>query len=267
MPQILQFHIDKSLFKDEQALLNMADDLRILNNRGLHLVITFGEDHKVPQVLAEHGQDDLYMERYRVLSDEGFQVYLDHFIDTICPRLERILSLANIPVYSLCALKPSVFRLRKRFHTQLDLGWIGEIREVNKDLLAQFIIHKQVPVISPFGLGYDDNFYALEPTECTLWIASSIASDKLLILMETDSFWHKIVGREKDPESSEHDVIRAVTKDYLNCGWDDILEEITRSKQTELDGENVVSRALIVPISKVKNPILSALKRLEAVSL
>jgi acetylglutamate kinase len=96
-----------------------------------------------------------------------------------------------------------------------DLGYVGNIKEVNVDLINTLIDNDFVPIISPIGL--DDNFvnYNINADDVACAVATAIGAEKLVFLTD-------IEGVYADPEDKTS-LISVLTLDkadeLLNSGF------------------------------------------------
>ena len=77
---------------------------------------------------------------------------------------------------------------RKKVKGQ-DIGFVGDIKEVNVDLINTLIEDDFIPIISPIGL--DDNFenYNINADDVACAVAKAVDAEKLVFLTDTEGVY------------------------------------------------------------------------------
>ncbi len=68
----------------------------------------------------------------------------------------------------------------------IDLGFVGEVKAVNPEIVLNLISSKFIPVIAPVGVGEDFNAYNINADMVAGAIASSLKAEKLIMLTDTE---------------------------------------------------------------------------------
>ncbi len=67
---------------------------------------------------------------------------------------------------------------------EIDLGYVGEVAEINTELINQAIEHDFIPVISPIGCGADGQIYNINADSAAGGIAAHLKADKMFLLTD-----------------------------------------------------------------------------------
>ena len=96
----------------------------------------------------------------------------------------------------LCGLDGSMLKADKLPAAE-DLGFVGEIREVNTKIVEDAIASGYTPVISPVAAGYHGEVYNINADVAAACIAAELGARKLILMTD-------IVGllRDKDDENT-----------------------------------------------------------------
>lgn len=67
-----------------------------------------------------------------------------------------------------------------------DIGYVGDVREVNSELIDTLIEHDFVPIIAPIGLGADYKSYNINADDAACAIAKSMKAEKLVFMTDIE---------------------------------------------------------------------------------
>lgn len=89
-----------------------------------------------------------------------------------------------------------LLKVQKRISGGKDLGFVGEITEVNPKVIMDLLEKDFLPIICP--IGYDDNYdsYNINADDAACAIASAVHAEKLAFLTDTEGVFR--VFEDKD---------------------------------------------------------------------
>ena len=103
-----------------------------------------------------------------------------------------------------------------------ELGYVGIPKEINNNLIEKIINQKQVPIISPLGLGSDNKSYNINGDTAAGAIAKSLKSRRLLLMTNVEG----VLNKEKK-----------------------LIEEISSSKILKMIEDNTITEGMIPKIN------------------
>jgi acetylglutamate kinase len=77
-----------------------------------------------------------------------------------------------------------LLRARKLIHEEFDLGLVGEVQEVNVELLEALQKEGFIPVIAPIGVGEDGTPYNINADMVAGAVAGALRAEKLILLTD-----------------------------------------------------------------------------------
>lgn len=80
---------------------------------------------------------------------------------------------------------------------KFDLGWVGQIEQVNNGLVEYLIDNNVIPVISCIGTDKEGNLYNINGDNFASSIASSLKVDEFVLLTDVDGLMYD----HKDPST------------------------------------------------------------------
>ena len=73
----------------------------------------------------------------------------------------------------------------------VDIGFVGQPKKLNKDMLTSFIKNGQIPVISPLGKDENNFTYNINADTVAGFIAGELQASKLLLLTDVPGILDK----------------------------------------------------------------------------
>jgi acetylglutamate kinase len=94
-------------------------------------------------------------------------------------RLVAALVNAGVPALGLSGVDLGLLRVEKLLHPDGDLGWVGQVVEVNTEALRALLAMDLVPVISPISLGQDGHTYNVNADHAAAALATGLGASVL----------------------------------------------------------------------------------------
>ena len=112
-----------------------------------------------------------------------------------------------------------LLKVDKKYADGEDIGFVGDVKEVNADIIFDLLEKDFLPIIAPIGLDDDFNTYNINADDAACAIAKAINAEKLAFLTD-------IEGVYKDPKDPST-----------------LISELNVSEGKETDGGWIISEA------------------------
>lgn len=211
-----------SAMVDERLKKSVIKDIALLKFIGLKPVIVHGGGKEITSLLDRLGKDTEFIDGLRVTDKETASVAEMVLSGSIGKSLVESLEAVGIPScgingkdgHTLCAKK-------KVFENGLDIGFVGEIENVNISLVGTLIESGYVPVISPIGVDAYSQTYNINADYAASAIAGALGAQKLVFMTDVEG-----ILKDKDDPSS-------------------IIRRMNVSEAKELIADGVISGGMI----------------------
>ena len=171
-----------ALEKPELVTL-IARSLAELVADGNQVAIVHGGGTQLTKTLAAMGKKSEFISGLRVTDAETRDVALMVLAGRVNKSLVAALGQAGQAAMGLSGGDGHVFRARKK-KTEHDLGFVGEIANVDPKWLEAIWTMGAVPVISSIALGYDGEYYNVNADEMASACAVATKADALVFLTD-----------------------------------------------------------------------------------
>ena len=185
---------------DEDLKQGFAQDVVLLKYVGLNPVIVHGGGPQIDQMLRRMNVQSSFVAGMRVTDAETMDVVemvlggkLNKEIVSLINRHGgRAVGLTGKDASLIRASKMCVIRKEGDGPPEmLDLGYVGEVEAINRDLLEVLKQGNFIPVIAPIGVGEDGQTYNINADLVAGRVAAALNAEKLILLTDVEGVLDK----------------------------------------------------------------------------
>ncbi len=228
MERVTVIKVGGKIVEEQETLMALLDSFAALPG---HKVLVHGGGRSATKVAAQLGIESRMVEGRRITDAETLKVVTMVYGGLVNKQIVAGLQQRGVNALGLTGADMNVIRSQKRPVKEVDYGFVGDVKEVNADLLADLIGKGVVPVMAP--LTHDGEGHLLNTN------ADTIAGETA-----------KALAKHFDTTL----VFCFEKKGVLACETDDesVIPVITRSDFARLVEEKVISGGMI---PKVENSL------------
>src|SRR3989337_1485180 len=127
-------------------------DLASLRRQGLPLVVVHGGGDAVTEWLGRHGVASRFIEGLRVTEEEALEVVVAVRAGLVNKQIVAQLNARGARAVGLCGADASLLRARRQ---RRELGFVGEVTAVQRDILDRLLSEGFLPVVAPIAVEDD----------------------------------------------------------------------------------------------------------------
>lgn len=192
LPYIQKFNNKKivvkyggSVMQDKELQLNVVKDVALLKLVGMQPIIVHGGGKEINRWLDITGKESKFVEGLRVTDDETMEL-VEMVLGKVNKNLVQILEKLGMKAVGLSGKDGATLKVEKKLANGKDIGYVGDIKEVDLGLIDTLIEQDFVPVISPIGLDDEFNTYNINADDAACAIAKAIEAEKLVFLTDIE---------------------------------------------------------------------------------
>jgi acetylglutamate kinase len=136
--------------------------------------------------MGQAGVEPQWVDGLRVTDAETIRVVQTTLAGEINPDIVRLLGSHGALAAGVTGIDGSLFVASPR---DPKLGFVGEISNVNPDLISRMLAEGVVPVIAPLALGEDGNVYNLNADTAAGALAEALKAEKLVYLTDVEGLY------------------------------------------------------------------------------
>lgn len=145
-------------------------------------VIVHGGGKEIADLQKRLGLQPRFLDGLRVTDDDSLAVAEMVLSGRVNKRVVAALLQAGIPAIGLSGVDDGLLRVERMTHPSGDLGWVGQIVEVNPTPLQVLLNAGMTPVVSPISLGRDGHSYNVNADQAALAIARGLGAARLVFV-------------------------------------------------------------------------------------
>ena len=188
-----------NVFIDRQIFNNFITDLTILFQLGLSVVVVHGGGPRIKRELDKSNIKSKFIRGLRVTDEKIIDIVekvLIEFNEDIVSSLKE----KGINGISLNTKKNNVIEVIPEAE---ELGFVGIPTKIDVDIIKDKIDKKLIPIISPLGIGKNNQTFNINGDSAAGFIAKSLKSRRLLLMTNVEGVLDKNSKLVQEISSSE----------------------------------------------------------------
>ena len=198
--------IDRNIFN------NFITDISLLNKLGLSIVVVHGGGPRIKRELEKSNINSKFIRGLRVTDEKIINIVervLIEFNEDIVSSLKKIGSDAisiNTKINNIIEVDPE----------EVELGFVGIPNRININIINDMVQKNIIPIISPLGLGANNQTYNINGDTAAGAIAKSLKSRRLLLMTNVKG----VLNKEKKliEEISSSEIIEMIKNETITEG-------------------------------------------------
>lgn len=204
-----------SLLEDEEALRHMLLDVIFMETVGMRPVVVHGGGKAITRALAEDGVEPTFIRGRRVTDEATLKtverVLAGEINQFLTEEIERLGGRAmNLSPHTTNVL----FGEKLVAEAGEDLGFVGHVTRVDREVIEGLSYTDQVPVIPSMCVGEDGQQYNVNADTAAMAVAQALGAEKLVFLSDVNG-----VRRDKDdPDTIMHSLSSEEARKLISDG-------------------------------------------------
>jgi len=196
---------------NDQIKKMIMQDIVLMKYVGLHPVIVHGGGPDINKMLKRVNIESKFVNGLRITDKETMEIVEMVLVGKINKEITSLINQLGGSAIGLSG-KDANLLIAKKDISNGDIGYVGEIVDVNKEFLITILKDGYIPVIAPCAIGIDGNTYNVNADTAAGKIASILKADKLILLTDVAG----ILRDRKDERSIISQINYQDSKELLN---------------------------------------------------
>ena len=203
-----------SAMVDEKLKKSVIEDVVLLKLVGFKPIIVHGGGKEISRWVDKGGMETNFVNGLRV-TDEPTMEIAEMVLNKVNKSLVNHIQELGVKAVGVSGKDGAMLKVDKKLSNGQDIGFVGEIKEVDAKLIHTLLENDFLPVICPIGVDDDYNTYNINADDAACAIAKAVSAEKLAFLTDIEG-----VYKDKDDPStliSELDLDEA--DELINDGY------------------------------------------------
>ena len=177
-----------SAMENEGLKKNVIQDVTLLKLVGFKPIIVHGGGKEINRWVDKVGKESDFVNGLRVTDDETMEI-VEMVLGKVNKSLVNMVQELGVNAIGISGKDGALLQVEKKYADNIDIGYVGEIKEVNPKILLDMIENDFLPVVSP--VGFDEKFetYNINADDAACAIAKAIGADKLVFLTDVEGLY------------------------------------------------------------------------------
>ena len=177
-----------SAMSNEELQKNVIKDVTLLKLVGFKPIIVHGGGKEISNWVSKVGKEAKFVNGLRVTDEETMEI-AEMVLNKINKRLVTMVEELGVKAIGISGKDGGLLQVEKKYSDGQDIGFVGEITNVDPKVLYDMLEKDFLPIVAPIGL--DDQFrtYNINADDAACAIAKAVGADKLVFLSDIEGLY------------------------------------------------------------------------------
>ncbi|MBN1807874.1 MAG: acetylglutamate kinase [Planctomycetes bacterium] len=181
--QFVVIKLGGAAMEDRNAMDSVVTDIVFMEQVGMWPVVVHGGGKAISRAMEEAGIEPRFVSGVRYTDENTLKIAADVLIDQISNSLVETIRLKGGQATPLNG-RGSSFLTARKLAGDVDLGRVGEVTGVDRDLCQRLSVGGVIPVVAPIARGEDGGLYNINADSCALAVAVRLQASKLVFMSD-----------------------------------------------------------------------------------
>ncbi len=177
-----------SAMVDEELKKSVIQDVTLLKLVGFKPIIVHGGGKEISHWVAKSGKEAEFVNGLRKTDAETMEI-AEMVLGRIGKSLVTMVEELGVAAIGISGKDGGLLHVEKKLSDGQDIGFVGEIKEVNPKILFDLLEKDFLPIVCPIGLDDEFNTYNINADDAACAIARAVQAEKLAFLTDIEGVY------------------------------------------------------------------------------
>ena len=203
-----------SAMVDETLKRRVIEDVTLLKLVGFKPIIVHGGGKEISSMVTRLGMEPRFVNGLRVTDEETMEV-AEMVLGKVNKSLVQLVESLGVRAIGISGKDGGLLTVEKKYANGEDVGFVGEITEVNGDILYDLLEKDFLPIVCPIGMDKDFQTYNINADDAACAIARAMKAEKLAFLTDIEGVYKD----PKDPDTLISELTVSEAKNLMKEGY------------------------------------------------
>lgn len=183
-----------SAMSNEELQRNVIQDVALLKLVGFKPIIVHGGGKEISRWVGKIGKEAQFVGGLRVTDDETMEI-AEMVLGRVNKHLVTMAQELGVKAVGISGKDGGMLKVQKKYSDGQDLGFVGEITQVDTELLQDLLEKDFLPIVAPIGLDEKFQTYNINADDAACAIAKAIGAEKLAFLTDIEGLYKDITDK------------------------------------------------------------------------
>ena len=180
-----------SAMSNEELQKNVIKDVTLLKLVGFKPIIVHGGGKEISRWVGKVGKEAKFVNGLRVTDAETMEI-AEMVLNKVNKSLVTMVQELGVKAVGVSGKDGGLLKVEKKYSDGQDIGFVGDIKEVNPKVLFDLIEKDFLPIVAPIGLDDDFQTYNINADDAACAIAKAVGAEKLAFLTDIEGLYKDI---------------------------------------------------------------------------
>lgn len=177
-----------SAMVDEELKRNVIKDVVLLKLVGFKPIIVHGGGKEISRWVGKVGMEPRFINGLRV-TDEATMEVAEMVLGKVNKELVTFVQSLGVKAVGISGKDGGLLQVEKKCPDGQDIGYVGEITNVNPKILFDLLEKDFLPIVCPVGLDQEFQTYNINADDAACKIAEAVKAEKLAFLTDIEGVY------------------------------------------------------------------------------
>ena len=180
-----------SAMKTQELQENVIKDVTLLKLVGFKPIIVHGGGKEISRWVEKVGMEPRFVNGLRVTDADTMEL-AEMVLCKVNKQLVTMVQELGVKAVGVTGKDGGLITCRKRLADGEDIGFVGEITDVNPKLLYDLLEKDFLPIVAPIGMDEDFMSYNINADDVACAVAKAVGAEKLAFLTDIEGLYRDI---------------------------------------------------------------------------
>lgn len=166
---------------NEDLKRNVINDVVLLSEIGVKVVMVHGGGPGIDTMLKKINKPIKFIDGLRYTDEETMEIAQMVLAGQMNKDLVSMISQAGSTAVGICGMDAGLIKAKK-YDGEVDLGYVGQITDINEKLVVDLLDNGYIPVIASIGVDDDNHAYNINADLAAAAIASKLNAENMVLV-------------------------------------------------------------------------------------
>ena len=180
-----------SAMSNEELQKNVIKDVTLLKLVGFKPIIVHGGGKEISRWVGKVGKEAKFVNGLRVTDDETMEI-AEMVLNKVNKSLVTMVQELGVRAVGVSGKDGGLLKVDKKYADGQDIGFVGDIKEVDAKVLYDLLENDFLPIVAPIGMDDQYQTYNINADDAACAIAKAVGADKLVFLTDIEGLYRDI---------------------------------------------------------------------------
>ena len=202
-----------SAMVDEQLKRTVIQDVVLLKLVGFKPIIVHGGGKEISRWVSKVGKEPQFINGLRVTDEETMEL-AEMVLNKVNKELVALVESLGVKAVGVSGKDGNLLKAEKKYSNGQDIGFVGNITEVNPKILSDLLEKDFLPIVCHVGMDENYQTYNINADDAACAIAKQMHAEKLAFLTDIEGVYRD----PQDPSTLISKLFVKEARDLIDSG-------------------------------------------------